>query len=79
MSENLESLYNVKKIEEIANKSIANSYLELGWKLLKILQETRGTDNVAVYCVGWCFSKKPKYPKIPKVITARYSEEEKDN
>ena len=39
MSEHLESLVNVKKIEEIKSKEEVNRYLELGWKLLKIEEE----------------------------------------
>jgi hypothetical protein len=80
MSEYLESLVNVKKIEEIKSKKEVNRYLELGWKLLKIAKE-RETDeggyyNAVIYCVGWYSSEKPKYPeeiKI-KVKAAKFSE-----
>lgn len=86
MSEKLESLYNVKKIEEIKNKEEVNRYLELGWKLLKIAEE-RETDeggyyNAVIYCIGWYSSEKPKYPKEPKVnikIIHYNNKEEKNN
>ena len=83
MSENLESLVNVKKIEEIKSKEEVNRYLELGWKLLKIT-EKRETDeggyhnNAVIYCVGWYSSEEPKYPEEKKInikIT-NFSEEE---
>ena len=71
MSEHLESLVNVKKIEEIKSKEEVNRYLELGWKLLKIAEE-RETDeggyyNAVIYCVGWYSSKEPKYPEEKKI------------
>ena len=85
MLENLESLYNVKKIEEIKSKEEVNRYLELGWKLLKIAEE-RETDeggyyNVVIYCIGWYSSEEPKYPKkeIINVVVKKFSEKEKSN
>jgi hypothetical protein len=71
MSEHLESLVNVKKIEEIKSKEEANRYLELGWKLLKIAEEREkdegGYYNVVIYCVGWYSSEEPKYSKKQKI------------
>lgn len=82
MSEHLESLVNVKKIEEIKSKEEVNRYLELGWKLLKIAEE-RETDeggyyNAVIYCVGWYSSEEPKYPEEKKIeITyTNFSEKE---
>jgi len=79
MSEHLESLVNVKKIEEIKSKEEVNMYLELGWKLLKIA-EKRETDeegyyNAVIYCVGWYSSEEPKYPeeKEMKIFTTKFS------
>ncbi len=71
MSEHLESLVNVKKIEEIKSKEEVNRYLKLGWKLLKIAEE-RETDeggyyNAVIYCVGWYSSEEPKYPEEKKI------------
>jgi len=71
MSEHLESLVNVKKIEEIKSKEEVNRYLELGWKLLKIAEE-RETDeggyyNAVIYCVGWYSPEEPKYPEEKKI------------
>ena len=71
MSEHLESLVNVRKIEEIKSKEEANRYLELGWKLLKIAEEREkdegGYYNVVIYCVGWYSSEEPKYLKKQKI------------
>ena len=82
MSEHLESLVNVKKIEEIKSKEEVNRYLELGWKLLKIAEE-RETDeggyyNAVIYCVGWYSSKEPKYPEEKKIEIkyTKFSEKE---
>ena len=82
MSEHLESLVNVKKIEEIKGKEEVNRYLELGWKLLKIAKE-RETDeggyyNTVIYCVGWYSSEEPKYPEEKKIEIkyADFSEKE---
>jgi len=71
MSEHLESLVNVKKIEEIKSKEEVNRYLELGWKLLKIAEE-RETDeggyyNAVIFFVGWYSSEEPKYPEEKKI------------
>ena len=72
MSENLESLYNVKKIEEIKSKEEVNKYLELGWKLLKIAEEREtaegGYYNAVIYFVGWYSSEEPKYPEKQKIV-----------
>ena len=82
MSEHLESLVNVKKIEEIKSKEEVNRYLELGWKLLKIAEE-RETDeggyyNAVIYCVGWYSLEEPKYPEEKKteIKYTKFSEKE---
>lgn len=82
MSENLESLVNVKKLEEIKSKEEVDRYLELGWKLLKIAEE-RETDeggwyNAVIFYVGWYSSEEPKYPeeKKIKIKYTKFSEKE---
>jgi len=64
-----EPLFNVRKVKEVSDMDQANKYLDLGWKLLKVVAIKRDDEvgEVLVYCLGWCSGgQDPKYPGIKK-------------
>ena len=56
---------NVNKIVETSSYQEACSYLELGWKLLAVLQYKDEADGIAhpIYSLGWPKDEEPVLPE----------------
>lgn len=50
----------ITRVEEMTQKDKVNQYLDLGWKILIVVQRR---DDV-LYSLGW-EGENPQYPKLP--------------